>query len=303
MEIRNVTTFTKVVELGSFTKAAESIGYSQATVTAHIQALEKELGVPLFDRIGKHIYLTDAGKKFLPHAVALLRAEEEALQSIRPAKELAGELRICSASSYAAAVLPSLLLEFRKLHPKVDIKVRVSDFPEDTTLKLKRDEFDFLVEIDDGNDYPGCRTLYKKKEKVLFVTRPDNPLLKSEHVTLKDIAENQFIIADRNLGYCAELENELNRRGFGFDPAMEIGSVEAIVNVLLGGFGTSLIPEYVAAEHIKNGRLAEIKTDEIEITTYAHFVCNKNKWIGPVMEEFLRVLVENCDCQIKLDTI
>lgn len=292
MEIRNVTTFVKVVEFNSFTKAADSIGYSQATVTAHIKALEGELGVPLFDRIGKHIYLTDAGEKFLPYAVNMLKAEEEALQSIRPLDELTGELRICSASSYAAAVLPEFLLRFRKLHPNVNIIVKVSDFPEDTTLKLKRDEIDFLVEIDDGSDYPEFRTMYKKRENVLFVTYPQNGLLKRQHISLKDIIENQLIIADRSIGYCAMLESELKRKGLELHPVMEIGSVEAIVNVLLGGFGTAFIPEYIALDYIKNGKLAEIKTDEIEVNLYVHFICSKSKWLNPIMREFIKML---CD--------
>lgn len=290
MEIRNIKTFIKVVEFNSFTRAAHSIGYSQATVTAHIKALEEELGVPLFDRIGKRIYLTDAGKNFMPHALNMLKVEEEALQSIRPLDELSGELRICSASSYAAAVLPEILLRFRKLHPDVNIMVKVSDFPEDTTLKLKRDEFDFLVEIDDGSAYPEFRTVYRKKENVLFVTYPENPLLEREHVSLKDIIENQLIISDRSIGYCAMLERELNRRGLKLNPVMEIGSVEAIVNVVLGGFGTTFIPEYMAKDYIASGKLAEIKTDEVQVSLYVHFMCSKNKWINPIMGEFVRML-------------
>lgn len=292
MEIRNVTTFVKVVEFNSFTKAADSIGYSQATVTAHIKALEGELGVPLFDRIGKHIYLTDAGERFLPYAVNMLKAEEEALQSIRPLDELTGELRICSASSYAANVLPKVLLRFQKLHPNVNIIVKVSDFPDDTTLKLKRDEIDFLIEIDDGNKYSEFRTVYRKKENVLFVTYPGNILLEREHISLKDIIGDQFIISDRSIGYCAMLESELKRKGLELHPVMEIGSVEAIVNVLLEGFGTTFIPEYIASDYIKNGKLAEIKTDEIEVDLYAHFICNKNKWLNPIMREFISIL---CD--------
>ncbi len=290
MEIRNIKTFVKVVEFNSFTKAASGIGYSQATVTAHIKALEEELGVPLFDRIGKRIYLTDAGKNFMPHALNMLKVEEEALQSIRHLDELMGELRICSASSYAAAILPEFLLRFQKLHPGVNIMVKVSDFPEDTTLKLKRDEFDFLVEIDDGSAYPEFRTVYRKKENVLFVTHPKNPLLEREHISLKDLVENQLIIADRSIGYCAMLERELKKRGLELRPAMEIGSVEAIVNVLLGGFGTTFIPEYIASDYIKNGKLAEVKTDEIEVDLYVHYMCSKNKWINPIMGEFIRML-------------
>ena len=101
MEIRNIATFVKIVEYNNFTKAAESLGYSQAAVTAQIKSLEKELGIPLFDRIGRGIVLTEEGKTFLPYALNVLNAEEAARNSVQPTKELAGTLQICSPSSFA----------------------------------------------------------------------------------------------------------------------------------------------------------------------------------------------------------
>lgn len=295
MQLKNVMTFVKAAEFGSFTRAAENIGYSQATVTAQIKALEAELSVPLFDRIGKRVYLTGAGKSFLPYAVNVLKAEEEALQSVRASDKLQGELRICSASSYATSVLPSVLLRFRELHPEVNITVKISDFPEDTKLKLLRDETDLLAEIDDGSDDPQFLTLYRKKEKVIFVTHPDNPLLERDDIGLKDIVEDDFIVADRSIGYCAMLEKELGRRGLKLRPVMEIGSVEAIINVLLGGFGTTLIPEYTVSEHIADGSLAAIKTEDVPVELYAHVICSKNKWLNQIMREFIRVLNEEAE--------
>ena len=123
MENKNVATFVKIVEFNNFTRAAESLGYSQAAVTAQIKTMEKELGVPLFDRIGKRICLTQAGKTFLPYALNMLKAEEEAINSVRPQEELTGELRICSATSYAASVLPDILLRYAQRHPQVRLVV------------------------------------------------------------------------------------------------------------------------------------------------------------------------------------
>lgn len=290
MEIRNVTTFVKIVEFNSFTKAAESIGYSQATVTAQIKALEAELGVPLFDRIGKRIFLTDAGQKFLPYALNLLNAEEEALHSVRPMDELEGELRICSASSYAAAVLPGFLLRFRKLHPGVNITVKISDYTEDTLLKLKRDEIDFMAAIDDGSEIPDFRTVYRNKEKVMFVTYPDNQLLDRKQVSLQEIINDDFIVADRSIGYIAMLENELRRLDLELNPVMEIGSVDAIIRLVMGGSGTTFIPEYIAADYISSGQIAEIPNYSIDVDLYSRFICNKNKWLNPIMKEFIHIL-------------
>ena len=176
MENKNVATFVKIVEFNNFTKAADSLGYSQAAVTAQIKSLEKELGVPLFDRVGKRIFLTQAGKTFLPYAIDLLKAEEAAKNSVGVSEELEGELVICSASSYASEVLPQILLRYMHLHPKVRITVKVSDYLEDNMHKLAQGELDFLLCMDERNAFPDFASFAEKPEPVIFVTHPSNPL-------------------------------------------------------------------------------------------------------------------------------
>ncbi|MBQ3611072.1 MAG: LysR family transcriptional regulator, partial [Firmicutes bacterium] len=200
MENKNVAAFIKVVEFNNFTKAAESMGYSQAAVTAQIKSLEKELGVLLFDRMGKKICLTQEGKAFLPYAYNILKAEEEAKNSVKTDGELRGEIRICAGSSYAMGVLPEIILKFKELHPNVNVIVKISDYPEDTTQKLARGEIDFLVCMDEENAYPEFLTVSKKREPVIFVTHPGNPLLEKNNMTLEEAVSNQYITSDRDIG-------------------------------------------------------------------------------------------------------
>ena len=131
MENRNVATFIKVVEMNNFTRAAESLGYSQAAVTAQIKQLEHELGAPLFDRIGKRINLTRAGETFLPYAFRLLKAEDEAVASIREQEGLSGTLTIGTSSSLSIGALPHIAIDFIKEYPDVNVVIKVSDFTQD----------------------------------------------------------------------------------------------------------------------------------------------------------------------------
>jgi len=71
---------------------------------------------------------------------------------------------------------------------------------------------------------------------------------------------------------------------------MNIGSVEAIIRILLGGFGVALLPEYVASDHIDKGELAEIKANDHEINMNSYYLCSKDRWINPAMREFIRML-------------
>lgn len=297
MEIRNVRTFVKAAEFASFTKAARSIGYSQATVTAQIHALEEELGVLLFDRIGRQVFLTDAGRKFLPYAARLLNAELEAAASVRPQAELTGRLRIATASSLASAVLPACLLKFQQAHPGVYLSITISDFIEDTLERLKRDQIDFLAELTDGRDIPGTRTVYDRTERVVFVTAPENPLAVRGRAGLAEITGSSFITTERSMGYCLMLERQLKKLGIEFHPAMENGSAEAILKILTEGFGISFLPEYMVREYLDRGQLTEIlPEEETGVDLHFHVMVNENKWIDPVMTEFIRILGEVSEC-------
>ncbi len=288
MENRNVTTFVKIVEAGSFTKAAELLGYSQAAVTAQIKAMEKELGVPLFDRIGKRVYLTQEGKTFLPHALNMLRAEEEAIHSVRQTEHLSGELSICSASSYAMDVLPDILLKFTAMHPDVNVTVRISDFVEDSTSRLARGEIDFVVCLDEENAPPEFLTMAKRQERVVFVTCPGNPLAEKKGLKASDVVREQFIVADRDISYCAYLDKELRKQGTDMKPAMEIGSVGAITRILLNGYGCSFIPEFAVKQYVERGELKLLDVSDIDIRICSYFICSKDRWINPIMKEFIR---------------
>ena len=292
MENKNIATFIKIVEFNNFTRAAESLGYSQAAVTAQIKALESELGVPLFDRIGKKIFLTQEGKTFLPYAREMLRAEEEALNSVKAQGELKGELSVCSASSYASKVLPGLLLKFAELHPGVALTVKVSDYLEDNFNKLARGEIDFLVELEEETTFPDFMVAAVHPVRMAFVTHAGNPLLKKKTLKAEDVIGDRFMVADREMGYCALLEKELNRRSIELKPAMDIGSVEAIVNIMRDGYGTSFIPEYMAEEYFKSGELKKLNVSDIDIKLNVYYLCSKERWINPVMKEFIKMAKE-----------
>ena len=99
MELRNINTFLHVAELHSFSRAARELDYSQSAVSSQIAQLEEELAVPLFDRVGKTVRLTDAGQTFLRYARTLLTTAQQAKAALQPAPEASGTLRVAIADS------------------------------------------------------------------------------------------------------------------------------------------------------------------------------------------------------------
>ena len=123
MEIRQLYTFIRVAQLQSFSKAADSLGYSQSAVTVQIRSLEEELNTRLFDRMGKRIALTDQGRRFLSGAYNTIFEANRAKLAVLENDELRGELHIGAIDSLCASALPPVLGRFRQEHPKVRLQL------------------------------------------------------------------------------------------------------------------------------------------------------------------------------------
>lgn len=120
MELRLLTTFLKVAQLQSFSKAAESLGYSQSAVTVQVQQLENELGVRLFDRIGKTVSITHYGQEFIPYARDVVSAAARAVSFTVEERDLTGTLRIGTIESIMTASFGEILPLYHERCPHVN---------------------------------------------------------------------------------------------------------------------------------------------------------------------------------------
>ena len=143
MELRNITTFLRVAELQNFTHAAQELGYSQSAVTVQIRQLETELGVPLFERIGRSVSLTAPGQAFLQEAGEIIKAAERAKDAVRTAPEPEGTLRVGTMESLSASVVWRLITDFHRQFPQVNVVIRTSTA--DGLLEMmRRNDVDFI---------------------------------------------------------------------------------------------------------------------------------------------------------------
>lgn len=155
MEMRHVKTFCAIVKHGGFSKAALALGYAQSTVTGHIKALENDLHIPLFDRLGKKVLLTKAGHQFHPYALELLAIYEKAQEIPQNNDYLEGTLSITSNESLAVYRLPQLLRTYKQQNPKVNIVLETTT-NEHALKKLHEGETDVIFLIGESiahNDF------------------------------------------------------------------------------------------------------------------------------------------------------
>lgn len=287
MELRNAETFLKVVEVMNFTRAASLLGYTQGAVTAQIKQLETELGVRLFDRIGRNVRLTSAGEKFIPYARNLLRASEEARTFALDRSSPAGSLTIAAASSITTETLPKLLLRFNDRYPGIDIIVKASDFAENVVEKLRNNEIDFAFFMREQLNYPDFTLVTSRREEVVFIASAKNPLASREHVSLEEVLTLPLLVSDRDLSYSYFMEQELAKLGFTVHPIMEFSSTQAIKNLLREDAGFSYLPRFLVERELARGDLAILAADTPEVGIWTQLFYNRNRWIDPEMQAFI----------------
>lgn len=287
MEIRNIRTFLRVAELQSFTKAADQLGYSQAAVTVQIKQLEEELGTQLFDRIGRHIKLTEHGIQFMDHAMKVLKAAEDASTFVHKDENPSGKLRIGSIASLSMGVLPLVLLEFRTLCPQVETSIETSRFVTELLDMMRQNDVDLLYFLDRKLYSSEWIKVFERPETIVFVTYPSHPLAGKKDVPMERLLEEPLILTTRGVSYCDDLEQMLAAQGLELHPFLEIGDTDVIIKLLLQQAGISFLPQYLVQEYLDAGILTMITTDIPVIQMWSQLIYHKNKWITPQMRIFI----------------
>ena len=186
MEFREISTFLQVAKFKSFSRAAEQLGYTQAAVTIQIKNLENELGVHLFDRIGKQTLLTHQGRIFYNYASNITREISQAKDALSNPDELTGKLCLGTIESVCASVFPVLLREYHRRYPKVNIKI-VTDSPEILLHMMDKNTLDIVYFLDKPVYNTKWVKVLEKPEEVFFVSSSENPLSKRRELNLDEV--------------------------------------------------------------------------------------------------------------------
>ena len=203
MEVRQLQIFRTLAEELNFTRTAEKVHTVQSNVTAQIKALEDELGSPLFDRLGRRVVLTDAGRNFLPFADQALAAMEQGQRAVQAGSEPSGPLRIGAPESVLTYRLPQVLRAYRRRFPHVELIFRPYS---DATLALKLEAGKFPTWPSTcPTPYPpnSIRSIRLKMERVLLLAEPGHPLATRATVKPADLAgtESGLLIREAGCGY------------------------------------------------------------------------------------------------------
>lgn len=290
MELNQIKTFIKVAQLLSFSNAAEELGYSQSAVTIHIQLLEKELGVSLFDRIGRKVYLSESGHVFLNDALMIVNSVEQAKLKVKEPESPSGTLRIGTVESLSTVILPPILLELHQRYPKIKTIISNGTTPQ-LEKQLKNHEIDLLLTL----DYPiygqEWIKLFEKEEESIFIGSKSWISQLSEEPTLSEIISKPFILTQGGASYRKELELLLASQNLTIIPQLEISNPETILNLLDRGFGFSFLPKFLVTISQNMEGIDWIDYEVPASTIKVQLIKHQNKQMTVTMQTFCDLFI------------
>lgn len=292
MDIRNLRTFIKVSELNNFTKAAALLGYSQSAVTVQMQQLEAEVGLPLFDRIGKNIKLTQYGIYFIDYARKVIEAMEEVEHFAKDSKDLHGVVRLGIVDSIMNACFIPIFAELTRRYPNVDINVFVGSARE-IEVKMRTNELDIAYLLDYKVPKREWIRVREEVEPIIFVTNPENPIVKDDkELSFEDLVDEKMILMPQGEGYRYLFDDELAKRNLFVTPSLEIASTETTIRLLKADNYIGMLPIFVAREHIRAGQLKQVKVKNCDMYQWSQLVYLKGKAITPLLQAFIDTVME-----------
>lgn len=292
MEIRQLVTFIRVVQLQSFSKAAESLGYSQSAVTVQIRLLEQELNARLFDRIGKRITLTDQGNQFCTYAYNILHEVNKAKLSLDSDTELKNSLHIGTIESLCFSKFPPILRYFREHHPKVAIRITTAS-PEELIEMMEHNQLDLIYILDEPRYNNNWIKVMEMREEVVFVSSPAFELAGRSQLRLEELLEEPFFLTEKNANYRRALDRYLASRQMILSPFLEISNTEFIIRMIEENRGLSFLPYFAVQKSAKERRLAVLEVEDFHSAMYRQIFYHKEKWKTKEMDEFIRLAEMN----------
>ena len=292
LDLRELKTFQAVAAEKSFTRAAGSLNYAQSSVTAQIQSLEADLGIPLFDRLGRQVELTTAGRQLLGYADRLLNLADEARRALRIDGQPSGTLTMLAPETLLAYRLPELLKRFQSQYPGVHLSLSASESCE--TGGNIDPSVDIAFSLDAPLRAPHLVVKRLRSEPVVLVVAPSHALAEKKKVKAAAIGAEQILFNERACSYRALFEHTLRTEGVLVTKSLEFLSVEAMKQCALASMGVAILPEIVVHRELREGSLIAVDWPRKPLVVYTQLYRHRDKWMSPVMQAFWNLAITTC---------
>ena len=281
---RQLRLFLALAETGSVSAAAKAMHVTQPTASMQLKEISASVGLPLYEVIGKKVFLTEVGK-------ALVVTAREVTQSLASFEQLTyatkgiakGHLRIAVVST-AKYFMPRLIGSFCKRYPMIDVSLEILN--RDGVLgRLRQNTDDLYIMSMPPDDVVLIDEVLMPNPIVLIAASAD-PLAKQKNVTMGDLKSRRFILRESGSGTRMTADQYFRRKKFRPDIRLELGSNEAVKESVAGGLGIGVISQYALHGHQKEHGVRVVEVDEFPLKSSWHLVHLAAKNLSPIAQAF-----------------
>lgn len=291
MTIIQLQTFMTIIELGSFSAAANALGYAQSTVTTQIKQLEEELNCLLFERLGKSIIPTQEGERLLVYANKILQLTSEIQHNVPSQVEPSGVLKLGVSESLCYNAFPTQVLEFKRRFTKVDLQI---SFIEHSTFptQLKKGDLDIVYTLNPLIESPELMLLYKKPESLGFYASPMHAISAHDHISEKDLDHIPLLLTSHGCNFRAMLLDNLSQAGITPNVILQTSSKTVLKQFAINTLGVAFIPDMIINNEVTDGLLKKLPWSGCDFPIYSQIFVHKDKYINTAMQGLLNILAQ-----------
>ncbi|NWO57395.1 LysR substrate-binding domain-containing protein [Chromohalobacter israelensis] len=288
---RQLQVFVAVIRGGAVNAAARQLRLSQSATSQALADLERQLGVVLFERLGRRLELNDAGRRLLPYAEKVLNGLDELVDAARePDGELRGTLHVAASATIGTYLLPMLAGRFSERHPAVDLQLRLRN-TEDVMRDIQRFDADLGLIEGQCSESRLVSELWCQDEMVV-VAAPQHPLAASEGLGVEELQAAQWILREPGSGTRAIFEAAIHPHVERIRVRMELDQHEAIKQAVRAGFGLGCLSRLSVAGELERGELVALKSP-LQLTRSFSLVWHPERYRSPLWQAFKVFLRDN----------
>jgi DNA-binding transcriptional LysR family regulator len=288
--LKQIQTFIAVARHKSVSKAAEQLFVTQPAVSMQLRQLEDAFGLPLVETVGRNISLTGAGQEFLTHAIAAI-AQLKDLEALMAehvgVRKGRFELAVVSTAKY---FVPMLLVQFAKLHPGIEVTLRV-DNRENVLGMLSRNESDLVI-MGRAPKNLDCEATSFATNPLGIVCAPDHPLSRRKRLAFDMLKDQAFVVREPGSGTRAAMERLFGQHEMPINVAMEMPSNETIKQAVMAGMGLSFLSLRTVRHELAAGHLALVDVTGMPIVGHWYVTHLSQKKLSPAAKAFKAFLIE-----------
>jgi DNA-binding transcriptional LysR family regulator len=288
---RQLKVFQAVARHLSYTQAAQALHLSQPAVSMQVKQLEENIGLPLFEHLGKKIYLTDAGREFYRYSQELSHLLDEAEEIMESLKGIKGGRLAVSVATTANSFATRLLADFSHEYGGVTISLDVTN-RRSLLDQLQNNETDLVIMGRPPEDLDLITEPFMDNPLVV-IAPPNHPLAKQSAIPMKVLQQETFVVREPGSGTRIAMERFFSEQGVRLTTGMEMTSNEAIKQSVEAGLGLGIVSVHTLELELETNRLAILDAENFPILRHWYLVHRKGKRLSPVAQAFHDFVLES----------